>query len=145
MQLQKCFFERRLKIVKQIEKRFLLYILWCTAFCAILLFGMFYGSQYPNLFFWGLMGILTIFISIGLTPTKKDAIILLVGMVVLSIAGHWVDQLVNFFFGTNSFIGFLVSLVLLSPIYFPLWNHLCKMCQIAAWKMKQADLKDKNN
>jgi len=115
------------------------------AFCAILLFGMFYGSQYPNLFFWGLMGILAIIIAVRLAPTKKDTIILLVGMAVLSIAGHWVDKLVNFFFGTNSFIGFLVSLVLLSPIYFPLWNHFCKMRQTVAWKMKLEDLKDKNN
>lgn len=131
--------------MKQIEKRFWIYILECTAFCAILLFGIFYGSQYPNLFFWGFMGISAVIVVIELTPTKKDVIILLAGIAALSIAGHWVDKLVNFFFGTNSFIGFLVSLVLLSPIYFPLWNHFCKMCQTAAWKMKQEDLKGKNN
>lgn len=145
MQLQKCFFERRLKIVKQIEKRFWIYILECMALCAILLFGIFYGPQYPNLFFWGFMGIFAVIVAIELTPTKKETIILLVGMAVSAIVGTLVNKLVVFLLGEDSLLGFILSLILLAPIYFPLAGYFYKICQKAVRKMKQEELKNKNN
>lgn len=143
--MAKCFLERRCKIVKQIEKRFWVYILEMAAFCVILLFGIFYGSQHPNLFFLGLMGLFAIIIAIELVPTKKDVIILLVGMAILAIWGTLVDKLVNYLFGRDSILGFLLSLVLMAPIYFPLFSHLCKMGQKAVQWMKQELANRKDN
>ena len=143
--MAKCFLERRCKIVKQIEKRFWVYILEMAAFSAILLFDIFYGSQHPNLFLWGLMGLFAIIIAIELVPTKKDVVILLVGMAALAIWGTLVDKLVNYLFGEHFLLCFIASLVLMAPVYFPLFFHFCRICQKAAQRMKRELSEHKNN
>ena len=46
--------------MEKIEKRILVYLLEIVAYCAIILFGFFYGAQHPEIFFWGLMATLAV-------------------------------------------------------------------------------------
>lgn len=131
--------------MKQIEKRVWIFMLELVAFCAILLFGIFYGHQYPDLFFWGFMVLFVIIIATGLAPTKKDVVILLVGMAILAIWGTLVDKLVNYLFGEHSLLCFIASLVLMAPVYFPLFFHFCKICQKAVQRLKRELPERKNN
>lgn len=131
--------------MKQIEKRLWIYMLELIAFCGILLFGIFYGSQYPDLIFWGFMVLFAIIIAIELTPTKKDVVILLVRMVALTILGTPVDKLVHYLFGVDSIPRLFLSLVLMAPIYLPLFAHLCKMGQKAVQRMERELANRKDN
>ncbi len=120
------------------EKRVLIYIMEMGVFCSIMVFGIFYGPQYPQIFFWSIMAAFAAIIAIEIAPTLKDAIILIVGMIVLAIATEMVDKLVNHFFD-NTFIKFVMNGVLLAPFYIPVANHFRKMCKKAEIRMKKEE------
>lgn len=61
-------------------------------------------------------------------PTLKDTIILIVGMIIMSIAGAGINKLVLYFSLNDTLPGFLLSLLLLAPFYFPVALHFVKMC-----------------
>ena len=127
------------RIVKKTEKRLLIYMIEMVAFCAIMIFGIVYGSQHPQIFFWGLLAVAAIVIAIEIVPTLKDTIILIIGAIILSTAGAGIDKLVSHFFGNDTLIGFIVSCVLLSPFYFPLFGHFLKMCKKMVKRMKKEE------
>lgn len=137
MQLLKCIVERRDRIVKKTEKRFLIYMIEMVAFCAIMIFGIFFGHRHPQVFFWGIIAIFATIVAIEIAPTWKDTILLVIGMIVLAVAGTAIDKLVDHFLGGHRIIGFIVSCVLLAPFYFPLFKHFCNMCKKAVIRMKQ--------
>lgn len=125
--------------MKKIEKRLLIYMIEMVAFCAIMIFGIVFGPKNPQIFGCGILALFAIIIAIEITPTLKDTIILVIGMIVLAIAGTGVDKLVFHFFGKDTGIGFIVSCVLLAPFYFPLAGHFFKMCKKKAKQMKKED------
>ena len=127
------------RIVKKTEKRLLIYMIEMVAFCAIMIFGIVYGPQHPQIFFWGVLAVFATVIAIEIAPTLKDTIILVIGMIVLATAGTGVDKLVSHFFGKDTLIGFIVSCVLLAPFYFPLAGHFLKMCKKMVKRMKKEE------
>lgn len=137
MQLLKCIVERRDRIVKKAEKRFLIYMIEMVVFCAIMIFGIFFGHRYPQIFFWGIIVVFATVVTIEIAPTWKDTMLLVIGMIVLAVVITAIDKLVDQFLGEHRIIGFIVSCVLLAPFYFPLFNHFCNMCKKAAIRMKQ--------
>lgn len=133
----KKYFIKEDSIVRKIQKRFLFLILAMVAFCAIMLFGIFRGDQHPQIFFWSLMAFFAAVIVIIITPTMKDAAILIVGMLILAAAGQGVDMLLDYLHMKDTLLGFIISLVLLAPFYFPLFIHFMKMCRKSVIRMKQ--------
>lgn len=115
-----------------------------VTFCAIMIFGVIYGHQHPQIFFWGVMTVFVVIIAIEIVPTLKDIIILVVGMIVLAIAGTGVDKLVSHFFGRDTLIGFVVSCILLAPFYFPVAGHFLNMCKKMVKRMKEKELESKS-
>lgn len=73
--------------------------------------------------------VFTTIIAIEIAPTLKDSIILVIGMIILAIAGAGIDKLVSHFFGNDTLVGSIVNCVFLAPFYFPLAGHFLKMCK----------------
>ena len=101
------------------------FIIALAAFCACLLYGILFGSEHPNIFFWSFVIVFAFVIIVFVTPTTKDAIILVAGMILLAIIGEIVNNLIPEHW--NEFVKFIVQAIALSPIYLPLYNHFIKM------------------
>lgn len=130
---------------KTIEKRLLLFIIEMAIFCAIMFLGIVYKFQHPQIFGYGLLAGFAALIAIEIAPTLKDTIILVIGMIILAIAGTVVDKFVSSFFGRDTFTGFIVSGVALAPVYFSVFGHFVNMCKKRVSLMKKEKLESKCN
>lgn len=124
--------------MKKNEIRFIVYLLEMIAFGGILLFGIFCGHEHPQMFFWGIMAMFAISVASYISPSLKDTVILIVGMIILATAATLIDKIVCHFFG-NSFLAFIVQMALLAPFYIPLARHYLNMCKKAIIRWKQED------
>lgn len=116
------------------------------AFCVILILGLFYGRQHPLIFLFGILTLFVAVLAIEVIPTKKDSILLAVGMIILAVAGTVVDKIItHFFFESNFLIRLIVECILLAPFYFPVFNHFCKMCSQMAKRLVKEDAAPQNN
>lgn len=114
--------------MKFTDKQSVLCLIEMIAFCAVMLYGMIYGPKHPQIFFWSMMAVFASVVLTMIKPTLKDTIILIVGMIIMSIAGAGINKLVLYFSLKNTLPGFLLSLLLLAPFYFPVALHFVKMC-----------------
>lgn len=112
---------------KNLKKQFLAFMLLMVGFTAVMIFGVIYGPQYPQLFFWGIMSIFAVVFGILVAPTIKDFVILIIGMVALAIVGTIANTVAKYFFSESSFGYFIMILLITAPAYIPLYNHLIKM------------------
>ena len=115
--------------MKKTEKRLLIYLIEMVALCTIMIFGVAYGHQYPQIFFWVGLTVFAAIITIEVAPTLKETITIVIGIIVLATIGAIVDKLVSFFFGNDTIIGSIVSCVLLAPFYISLAGYFLKMCK----------------
>jgi len=70
-----------------------------VAFCAILLFGLFLGPQYPTLFFFGILGLVVLVIGLYFRPNWKDTLNLVVRVIALCTIASLADAVPNNPFG----------------------------------------------
>lgn len=96
------------------------------AACASLIFGLFFGPKYPNIFFWSFMTCFVAIIALYVSTNVKDTVILIGVMVFLGIWGTIVE---NFILSSLSegIVRFLLTCILLFPVYYTLAMHLVKM------------------
>lgn len=119
--------------MKKIEQRILCFIILMAFFCAIMIFGLLLGPKYPRIFFWGLITFLVGIVGIFVTPTLKDFLLLIGGMILLGYAG----ELASLFFTPDTLGGFIGTCIAITPVAFPLGFHFSKMCV----KCKQQKIK----
>lgn len=101
------------------------YILAFGAYCACMLFGIFFGSNHPDIFFWSFVIVFVAIIAIYVTPSIKDSIILVGGMLLLAFVGEIVHNLIPVHW--NELLKLLIQCLVLSPVYLPLYKHFIKM------------------
>ena len=96
------------------------------ATCASLLFGIFFGPKYPNIFFWSFMAVFAAVVALYVSTTVKDTVFLIGGMVILGLWGTIVE---NYILSSLSdgIVRFILSCILLAPGYCPLATHFVKM------------------
>lgn len=109
------------------DKRSLIFVIEMGAFCTIMIFGIVFGPQYPQIFFWGVMAVFATVLATIVKPNCKDTIILVIGMIVLAIAGSIIEKIVSLFFGRDTIINFILCCICMAPLYCPLARHFINM------------------
>lgn len=125
------------------ERRLLIFMIEMAIFSAIMIFSIVNRFQHPQILFWGILVAFAAIIAIEIAPTLKDTVILVIGMIILAIAGTVVDKFVSYFFGSDTLIGFIVTCIALAPFYFPLAGHFVNLCKKRVRLMKKEDLESK--
>lgn len=126
--------------MEKTKKRLLIYMIEMVAFCAVMIFGIIYGPQHPQIFFWGILAVFATVVAIEIAPTLKDTIILVIGIIVLATLGAGVNKLVSHLFGKDTLMGCIVSCVLLAPFYFSLSSYFLKMCKEMVKRIKKDEI-----
>ena len=102
-------------------------VLICSmlAFCGWMISFIFLGAKYPNAFFWSFVILFAVIIAVNVVPSKKDAAILVVGVIALSVWGNIVHNFIPEHW--NKLLKLIVEFIALAPIYYPLYIHNIKM------------------
>ena len=103
----------------------IVFIIFEVAFLAALLFGIFFGPEHPNIFFFSIMGVFACVIAVYVTPNAKDVVLLIGGMIALAILGTISDMIVPESWDWK--LRTLAQCVITAPAYFPTAIHFFKM------------------
>lgn len=114
--------------MKRIKNSPFIFLLLMIAFSIIMMFGIFFGSKLPQIFFWGIIIILTAILVIYVAPTIKETILLVVGMIVFAIVVYLTDIFIQPLFGAHRILGDIACMICIAPIYFPLVSYFLKLC-----------------
>jgi len=95
------------------------------ATCASLLFGIFLGPKYPDVFFWSFMVVFAAVVALYVATTVKDVLLLVGGMIALGIWATIVESFI--LHSLSEGVRFILSCILLAPVYCPLAVHFVRM------------------
>lgn len=114
--------------MKKIKNNPFIFLSLMIAFSIIMMFGIFFGHQFPQIFFGGIIIILTAILIIYLAPTIKEFILFVGGMILLAIAGYLTDRFIKPLFGAHTILGDIACMICIAPVYFPLFFYFLKLC-----------------
>ena len=101
------------------------FVVSLVAFCGWLIFTIFFGYRYPNIVWWSFVVLFAAIVVVYVTPSTKQAVILLLGMIALAIVGEIVHNLIPT--NWNELLKFAIQCVVLYPIYMPLFGYFVKI------------------
>lgn len=111
--------------MKRIQNNPFVFIFFEALFLATLLFGIFFGPEHPNIFFYSIMGVFACVVAIYVVPTIKDVALLVGGMILLAIVGTISDMLVPE--NCNRSLRLVIQCICTAPVYIPMALHFMKM------------------
>lgn len=111
--------------MKKLQNDPFVFIFFEVVFLAALLFGIFFGPEHPNIFFFSIMGVFAGVIAVYVAPTTKDVVLLAGGMILLAIFGTISDMIVPK--SWNWILRLVIQCVFTAPIYIPTALHFVRM------------------
>lgn len=96
-------------------------------FAGVLLFGVFFGSKHPQIFFWGVLIVWSMIMSLYVFTTIKDMAIFIGGILILYAYMYFIDTFI--LCSLNGFAHLTGEVLLGAPIYAYIARHFIKMCQ----------------
>ena len=78
--------------MNKIRNNVYVYLGFLVAFCAVILFGIFLGPQYPSVFFWGIIVLALGSICLYFSPSLRDLLDLALRALALSFTASLLDS-----------------------------------------------------
>lgn len=110
------------------EKNALAIVRLMGALCICLLFGIIYGPQHPQIFFWGTIVVCISIIAIGTSIKLRQFIKLAIFAVVLAFIGEKIDAFITNWLGSYNWLSFIANCILLAPFYVPIAMYFFRIC-----------------
>ena len=109
------------------------------ALTGIMLFGILFGSEYPQMFFWGFMVVFVAMIVTIIIPKRKDFLIFIAEMAVLGIFIEFAKIITKRICVTYSWQDVILTMVIMALPFALVYNHFIKMIRNSKLGKKVAE------